>query len=419
MMSEEPNAAVAFMANLSSISSQVNEVHFDDNHIFDNVNHQLAQEMHQEEHLGFDDEYDFLTNTIPYKKLSLVSDAENVSIEASAATSDQIDMIAILNNLTSQVVGHAKTNQEITLENKTLKNELVRCKQEIGRLNTQKIKLDLENQVRHKQGLVIQQLQKKCFKVYMPTHTIPMLSKKPRRATADLHQDILGTRNPRLGYLAKRTQPVLYDGNTLLDSTHTPVSVWDSDNVLVHQVVSMHKMKDKPGHIRPESGFYAKLNAIKFVPQTELKALETELTQLKIQNDGFKVTNATQKTEIAKLKAKEVGNKSSGTTTPTNPKVLTLGMYAIGPKLRPIDRLLRKFGKKIVAHAKPQWMPTGRHFTLYDSYPLTRILDPMEEPLELSPSVSSSSNVTMLSRFANCQLSDIKAGSNGISAIFE
>nr|GFD13831.1 hypothetical protein [Tanacetum cinerariifolium] len=46
------------------------------------------------------------------------------------------------------------------------------------------------------------------------------------------------------------------------------------------------------------------------------KALETELTQLKdtitalrIQNDRFKVTNATQKTEIAKLKAKDVGNK--------------------------------------------------------------------------------------------------------------
>nr|GFB96686.1 hypothetical protein [Tanacetum cinerariifolium]GFB96699.1 hypothetical protein [Tanacetum cinerariifolium] len=104
----------------------------------------------------------------------------------------------------------------------------------------------------------------------MPTHTIPMLSKKPRRATADLHQDILGTRNPGLGYLAKRTQPVLYDGNTLLDPTQTPVSVWDNGYVLVHQVVSMHKMEDKPGHVRSERGFYAKLNAIKFVPQMEL-----------------------------------------------------------------------------------------------------------------------------------------------------
>nr|GEX45979.1 hypothetical protein [Tanacetum cinerariifolium] len=49
----------------------------------------------KKEHLGFDDEYDFLTNTIPYKKLSLVSDAENVSTEASVATFDQIAMIAI------------------------------------------------------------------------------------------------------------------------------------------------------------------------------------------------------------------------------------------------------------------------------------------------------------------------------------
>nr|GEZ39909.1 hypothetical protein [Tanacetum cinerariifolium] len=70
----------------------------------------------------------------------------------------------------------------------------------------------------------------------MPTHIIPMLSKKPRRGTTDLHQDILGTRNLGLGYLAKRTQPVLYDGNTLLDPTHTLVSVWDSDDVLVHQM---------------------------------------------------------------------------------------------------------------------------------------------------------------------------------------
>nr|GFB51387.1 retrovirus-related Pol polyprotein from transposon TNT 1-94 [Tanacetum cinerariifolium] len=102
---EGPNANVAFMANLTS--KDVNE---------------LAQEMHQEEHLGFDDEYDFLTNTILYKKLSLVSDAKNVSTEASAATSNQIAMIDILNNLTSQVARHAKTNQEITLENNSSSN---------------------------------------------------------------------------------------------------------------------------------------------------------------------------------------------------------------------------------------------------------------------------------------------------------
>ncbi|GJU58546.1 hypothetical protein Tco_1236312 [Tanacetum coccineum] len=56
----------------------------------------------------------------------------------------------------------------------------------------------------------------------MPTHTIPMLSKKPKAATADLHKALLGTRNPGLGYMAKRAQPVLYDADTLLHPTHHP-----------------------------------------------------------------------------------------------------------------------------------------------------------------------------------------------------
>ncbi|GKG41166.1 hypothetical protein Tco_0470378 [Tanacetum coccineum] len=53
---EGPNAAIAFMANLSSTSatnSQVNEVHSNDNEIFDNVNDQMSQEMQQAEHSDF------------------------------------------------------------------------------------------------------------------------------------------------------------------------------------------------------------------------------------------------------------------------------------------------------------------------------------------------------------------------------
>ncbi|GJY67048.1 retrovirus-related pol polyprotein from transposon TNT 1-94 [Tanacetum coccineum] len=104
----------------------------------------------------------------------------------------------------------------------------------------------------------------------MPTQTIPMLSKKPKKATNDLHKDILGTRNPGLGYMAKRAQPVLYDADTLFHPTHHPVRIWDSEEVLVHQVVSMKKMNEKPGHVRPANDFYAKLNALMFVPQKEL-----------------------------------------------------------------------------------------------------------------------------------------------------
>ncbi|GJX27912.1 integrase, catalytic region, zinc finger, CCHC-type containing protein [Tanacetum coccineum] len=70
---------------------------------------------------------------------------------------------------------------------------------------------------------------------------------------------------------------------------------------------------------------------------------------------------------------------------------------------------------KVVGSVKPQWKPTGRHFALYDNCPLTRIMEPIVEPLELTPSVSSSSKVTMISRFNDCKLSDRKAGSKGIS----
>ncbi|GJT75746.1 hypothetical protein Tco_1042471 [Tanacetum coccineum] len=70
---------------------------------------------------------------------------------------------------------------------------------------------------------------------------------------------------------------------------------------------------------------------------------------------------------------------------------------------------------KVVGSVKPQWKPTGRHFALYDNCPLTRIMEPIVEPLELTPSVSSSSKVTMISRFPDYNLSDRKAGSKGIS----
>ncbi|GKC71359.1 hypothetical protein Tco_1117242, partial [Tanacetum coccineum] len=86
------------------------------------------------------------------------------------------------------------------------------------------------------------------------------------------------------------------------------------------------------------------------------------------------------------------------------------------PKAKHNMKTTKKVWKaKVVASVKPQWKPTGRHFTLYDICPLTRIMEPIVEPLELTPSVSSSSKVTMISRFTDCKLSDRKAGSKGIS----
>ncbi|GJU09241.1 ribonuclease H-like domain-containing protein [Tanacetum coccineum] len=190
--------------------------------------------------------------------------------------------ILILRNKVRQeqalVIQRNKRNAELVQENDLLKSTLSGKEKSIAFLQSEKEKILSE-----KKDLADSYLDEiVCLKTAnkvardmlqrfnMPTQTIPMLSKKPKKATNDLHKDILGTRNPGLGYMAKRAQPVLYDADTLLHPNHHPVSIWDSDDVLVHQVVSMKKMNEKPGHVRPANDFYTKLNALMFVPQKEL-----------------------------------------------------------------------------------------------------------------------------------------------------
>ncbi|GJR85464.1 hypothetical protein Tco_0209475 [Tanacetum coccineum] len=149
------------------------------------------------------------------------------------------------------------------------------------------------------------------------------------------------------------------------------------------------------------------LNVGPTVGSFDKQALETELSQLKdaptsvrIQNDRFKAKNVNLKrryeelsnsntysrstftakinaltAENAKLKNVLSGKKSSGSTASEKHKVLASGMYTNSSK----------------------------------------IMEPIIEHLELTPSVSSSSKVTMISRFTDCKLSDRKAGSKGIS----
>nr|GFB23334.1 hypothetical protein [Tanacetum cinerariifolium] len=74
--------------------------------------------------------------------------------------------------------------------------------------------------------------------------------------------------------------------------------------------------------------------------------------------------------------------------------------------------------------ARPKMIPknvrnTGRQFILCDIYGPKKSKVPTAKPLELSPSVSSSSLINVISRFSDCQLSDRKAYSKGISDLFE
>ncbi|GJR79659.1 putative ribonuclease H-like domain-containing protein [Tanacetum coccineum] len=51
---------------------------------------------------------------------------------------------------------------------------------------------------------------------------------------------------------------------------------------------------------------------------------------------------------------------------------------------------------KPVANSNPQWKPTGRHFSLFEKYPLTRIMEPTDMPIELPPSVQKGSLVVQI-----------------------
>ncbi|GJS35854.1 retrovirus-related pol polyprotein from transposon TNT 1-94 [Tanacetum coccineum] len=51
---------------------------------------------------------------------------------------------------------------------------------------------------------------------------------------------------------------------------------------------------------------------------------------------------------------------------------------------KPIKRVWKPINKP-VANSKPQWKPTGRHFSLFEKHPLTRIMDSTDQPIELPP----------------------------------
>ncbi|GJR07852.1 hypothetical protein Tco_0790504 [Tanacetum coccineum] len=108
---EGPNAAVAFMANLSST----------------NYRRWHRKNIRLDVRLRIDD------NTIPFHQYLIEPKPKMFQLRR--------NMLRLTRKM---------------LEIETLKNELLQCKQEICRLDTHKVKLDLEHKVRQEQALVIQ-----------------------------------------------------------------------------------------------------------------------------------------------------------------------------------------------------------------------------------------------------------------------
>nr|GEY83452.1 hypothetical protein [Tanacetum cinerariifolium] len=109
---DEPNAATTFMANLSSISSQINKIRTFNDNIFETVSPSWPSEVPQDEHLDFDDDSVHEDYTIPYDQYLATKESQDVPTEASPIPPTAAYMLQTLTDLTTQVEGHRKVNQE-------------------------------------------------------------------------------------------------------------------------------------------------------------------------------------------------------------------------------------------------------------------------------------------------------------------
>nr|GEW12517.1 hypothetical protein [Tanacetum cinerariifolium] len=305
MQGSGPHAAVAFMANLKQTGLSTREginndtdfhaaVQTYDNHFFNNLNHQVSQEMHQGEQLDsyVDSVIDDHDNTILYHQYQLNNEVKSVPTDVSSVLPGGIFMITILDDLRLQLAGYIKVNEEQSFANDSLKAELERFKTQVQNLEQSKhksLKTECEKLKNDKNALEESYLEelvclRNTNKVVMellqsygqPVQTVPMLSKRPTFSSKDLHKYALGYRN--LLYL-KRSQlciPGLYHDDIIVDPVHTPFRVYDSEETLVQAEVSrtkmLERMKDPLCKVSSKPVNYDKLNSLydTFVPQKQL-----------------------------------------------------------------------------------------------------------------------------------------------------
>ncbi|GJT84783.1 gag-pol polyprotein [Tanacetum coccineum] len=115
------------------------------------------------------------------------------------------------------------------------------------------------------------------------------------------------------------------------------------------------------------------------------------------------------------------GTTSSGPSTSETPKVLAPGNVQLGvkPLLESTKRAetspSESYSLPLRVRMQGKWKPTGRHFSLFEKHPLTRIMESTDMPIELPPSASSSPKITMVSRFTDSSNLVTTAGFQRIS----
>nr|GEX08319.1 hypothetical protein [Tanacetum cinerariifolium] len=362
-VNEGPHAAAAFMANLKQTSPSTREgsnndtdfhveVQTYDNHFFDNLNHQVSQEMHREEQLDSDvdsviDDHD---NTIPYHQYQLNNEVESVSTDVSSVLPGGIFVITILDDLRSQLAGHIKVNKEQSFANDSLKAELERYK----------------------------------------THVQNLEQKSNSNASS--------------GAAVPEKPKVLAPGLYAMTPKYVP------------------PQKRNNREVNTPSPRYEKVSSVKKpnVPvymSTGIKSI-TEASKSKFKCETKTHRNLPARSENMKRVENPIIYLNKRNRVDSSFSVKRTGFISVSVFVCKTCNECLVFGNHDNAGSK--WRPTGRKFTLGDTYPLTRFTKPEVVALEKSRSVSTSepaNNVNVTPRFSKKPLTGYKCKDRKIKDI--
>nr|GEV66336.1 hypothetical protein [Tanacetum cinerariifolium] len=296
---EGPYAVAAFMTNLMqtgpSTREDINndstflEVQTYDNHFFDNLNHQVSQEMHQAEQLdsNVNSTIDDDDNTIPYHQYQLNNEVKSVPTDVSFVLPGGISVITILDDL-----------RVYDSEDTLLQAEVSRTKM-LERMKDLLCKMSSKS---YDQCVI----DKKSFEIENKNLLIQNECLLAESGSKDICSIVLTFDIP------------------------VPMSVEPKNLELEAEILKVKQLL---------------VEKEKRCLETKNTPLKEELTAVRIKNDSLRDENVSIKKryqDLYKSKAESNSNVSNGAAIPEKPKVLAPGLYAmtpnVGSKWKPTGR---------------------------------------------------------------------------------
>ncbi|GJY70507.1 gag-pol polyprotein [Tanacetum coccineum] len=347
---EGPNAAVAFMANLSSTSATNNPVN-------------------EEEHLDSDAETEIDDNTIPYHQYLLDTEAQNVPTEVSADTSDKVPL---------------KYCDQQALETD-------KCQLKLTNTSLRNFQLD---------GLKVRKLE--CLKrrydeavngEYSHTYCIhckasAFTTDNPKAESQVTGSNNIPPPNKRANWVKHQPPRVIPKKKQVTFSEPPRPSLKPTQKPVVHPNKQTNVCVPMSTGVKPTSG--ASKTVPKRAPRNHsslpVKSANARKVEAHIgleKKESCWILIAFKHSSFCFNLNNVCGacNKSLVFANHTDCLVMCDGSVNVKPhqtkrfkrqprkEWKPVKRVWKPISKP-VANSKPQWKPTGRHFSLFEKYPL-------------------------------------------------